>query len=228
MAQRGGSNELDLGLEDGASVGGEGVGDSFSNDDKDSPAIQEIVVLDRPDKGSKDCGEGGGKSLGLDPTNLFGIPRASATASTEASTSLASTSAASARGKRLSSESRAESTKKISSALTKPLWNVQKSPSNSSDADGEGDGWSFGNMMHMMMIQSRLDNERREQQNKHKADQREREYQLRREEMALARKQPELLDAAAGPAGATIATDKTTLPDAAAATAAATTAFDSL
>ena len=108
MAQRGGSDELDLGLEDGASEGGEGVGDSFSDDDKDSPAIQEIIVLDRRDKGSEDRDEGGGTSLGLDPTNLFGMPgnndsfgdgdgaddllaAASATASTVASTSLAST-----------------------------------------------------------------------------------------------------------------------------------------
>jgi hypothetical protein len=40
--------------------------------------------------------------------------------------------------------------------------------------------------MHMMMMQSRLDNERREQQNKNNANQREHEYQLRHEEMALA------------------------------------------
>ena len=74
-------------------------------------------------------------------------------------------------------------------ALTKPLRIARKSPSNLSDTDGEGDGWSFGNMMHMMMMQGRLDNERRGQQNKNEADQREREYQLRREEMALAREE---------------------------------------
>jgi hypothetical protein len=33
-------------------------------------------------------------------------------------------------------------------------------------------------MMHMMMMQSRMDNEKREQQYKNEADQREREYQL--------------------------------------------------
>ena len=44
-------------------------------------------------------------------------------------------------------------------------------------------------MMHMMMMQSRMDNERREQQYKNEADQREREYQLRREEMAIAREE---------------------------------------
>jgi two-component sensor histidine kinase len=36
------------------------------------------------------------------------------------------------------------------------------------------------------MMQGRMDNERREQQYKNEVEQREREYQLRREEMALA------------------------------------------
>jgi hypothetical protein len=124
------------------SEGREGVADSsFSNDDEDRPAIEEIVVIDHHDKGSNDSDEGGGTSLGLDPTNLFGMPgnnpsfgyggggndllaAASATASTVASTSFASTSAASARGKRLSGASTVESVKKKSRALTKPLRNV--------------------------------------------------------------------------------------------------------
>ena len=196
-----------MGLEDGTSEGREGVADSsFSYDDEDRPAIKEIIVLDRHDKGSEDHDEGGGTSLGLDPTYLFGMPgnnasfsdggggndlvaAASATASTSASTSFASTSAASARGKRSSGPSTAESVKKKSRALMKPLRNIRKSPSNSSDGDGEGDGWSFGNMMHMMMMQSRLDNDRREQQHKNDAERREREYELRREEMALIREE---------------------------------------
>jgi len=39
-------------------------------------------------------------------------------------------------------------------------------------------------MMHMMMVQSRMDNNRREHQYKIESKQREREYQLRREELA--------------------------------------------
>jgi hypothetical protein len=39
----------------------------------------------------------------------------------------------------------------------------------------------------MMMMQGRMDNERREHQNKLEMEQREREYQLQWEEMALAR-----------------------------------------
>lgn len=44
-------------------------------------------------------------------------------------------------------------------------------------------------MMHMMMMQGRMDNERREHQYKVEMEQREREYQLRREEMAIAREE---------------------------------------
>jgi hypothetical protein len=44
-------------------------------------------------------------------------------------------------------------------------------------------------MMHMMMMQNQMDKDRREQQNKADTEQREREYQLRREEMAIARKE---------------------------------------
>ena len=41
-------------------------------------------------------------------------------------------------------------------------------------------------MMHMMMVQSRMDNEQREHQYKIESKQREREYQLHREELANA------------------------------------------
>ena len=51
-------------------------------------------------------------------------------------------------------------------------------------------------MMHMMMMQNRMDNEQREhrdrqreQQNRIDSEQRDREYQLRREEMAIAREE---------------------------------------
>ena len=44
-------------------------------------------------------------------------------------------------------------------------------------------------MMHMMMVQSRMDNERREQQYKIESEQREREYQLCQEELANAREE---------------------------------------
>ena len=82
-------------------------------------------------------------------------------------------------------------------AFAQPLRIPRKSPSNASD-DGEESGWSFGNMMHMMMVQSRMDNERREQQYKNESKQREREYQLRQEELAIvheeAREQRQLMN----------------------------------
>ncbi len=43
--------------------------------------------------------------------------------------------------------------------------------------------------MYMMMMQNRMDNERREQQHKSDSEQREREYKLRREEMAIVREE---------------------------------------
>jgi hypothetical protein len=74
--------------------------------------------------------------------------------------------------------------KQKSKAFTQPLWITGKSPSNASD-EGE-DGYSFGNMMYMMMMKNRIDNERREQQHKSNSEQREWEYQLCWEEMATA------------------------------------------
>ena len=68
-------------------------------------------------------------------------------------------------------------------AFAQPLRIPQKSPSNASD-DGKESGWSFGNVMHMMMVQSRMDNKRREHQYKIESKQREREYQLHWEELA--------------------------------------------
>ncbi len=108
-----------------------------------------------------------------------------ATASTVASSCTMSTSSS---GKRSSSALTGGGGKqKKTKAFTQPLRIPRKSPSNTSD-DGE-DGYSFGNLMYMMMMQSRMDNERREQQFKSESEQREREYQLRQEEMAIAREE---------------------------------------
>jgi hypothetical protein len=62
--------------------------------------------------------------------------------------------------------------------------------------DRDDDGFLFGNMMCMMMHQSWIELEQREHQNKQRecqhridAEQREREYQLCCEDMAIARKE---------------------------------------
>ncbi len=73
--------------------------------------------------------------------------------------------------------------KKKSNAFKQSLRIPRKSPSNASE-DGE-EGYSFGNMMYMMMIQSHTDNKHREQQYKNESEQRECEYQLCCEEMAV-------------------------------------------
>ncbi len=68
-----------------------------------------------------------------------------------------------------------------------PLQIPKKSPFNASDSDGEGDDWSFGNMMHMMRMQKDMDNERKEQQYKNELNQRGWEFQLHCKEMAISR-----------------------------------------
>jgi hypothetical protein len=95
-------------------------------------------------------------------------------------------------GKRAGEPTRGGGKKKKSSAFKQPLRIPRRSPSSSvasDDGEGGGDGWSFGNMMHMMMMQHRMDNEQREQQRRIDSEQRDREYQLRREEMAMAREE---------------------------------------
>jgi hypothetical protein len=63
--------------------------------------------------------------------------------------------------------------KKKSKAFTQPMRIPRKSSLNAGDEGDEGS--SFGNIMYMMMTQHKSDSE-----------QREREYQLHREEMAIA------------------------------------------
>ena len=72
-------------------------------------------------------------------------------------------------------------------ALTQPFKTPRKSPNNNQDNDDEESGFTFQNMMGMMMMQNRHESEQREQQNRIDAEQRDWEYQLRREEMAIAR-----------------------------------------
>ena len=77
-----------------------------------------------------------------------------------------------------------KSAQKKSRAITQPF----KTPRKSRDSDdSEENGFSFQNMMSMMMYQNRAESEQRERQSKIDAEQRDREYQLRREEMAIAR-----------------------------------------
>ena len=153
----------------------------------------------------EDDDDGGGDTgaVVVEPTNIFdnfnefednaddpdhearGGGVAIATASTtESSVTMMSTSGG---GKR-SGASTGGGKKNKTSAFSQPLRNPRRSPSSKTSDDGEGgDGWSFGNMMHMMMMQNKMDNDRRDEQNKIEAERRERDYQLRREEMEIAR-----------------------------------------
>ncbi len=135
-------------------------------------------------------GGGLGTSLGAGPSNLFGqvvagvdslngsivnVDGVDVSVGVAATTSTASSSritTSSSGGKRSSDASLAGGQKKKSKAFTQPMQIVRKSSLNAGDEGDERS--SFGNIMYMMMMQHKSDSE-----------QREREYQLRREEMAI-------------------------------------------
>jgi hypothetical protein len=77
---------------------------------------------------------------------------------------------------------------KKSKAFSKPLRIPQKSPIYESN-DGDGNGFTFGKVKGMLMMQNRMDNEQRERQYKSESEQREREFQLCWEEMAIVREE---------------------------------------
>ena len=64
-----------------------------------------------------------------------------------------------------------------------------KSPRKKSreSADSDNDGTPFENMMNYMMFQNRMETEQREHQMKADKEDRDREYQLRHEEMVIQR-----------------------------------------
>ncbi len=148
---------------------------------------------DRGENDAKNTARGGGlgTSLGVDPTNLFGqvvagvddlnglivnVDGADVSVGVAATVSTASSSRitiSSSGGKWSLGALLGGGQKKKSKAFTQPLRIARKSPSNASD-EGE-DGSSFRNIMYMMMMQHKSDSEQREW-----------EYQLRWEEMAIA------------------------------------------
>ncbi len=202
----GGSNDSIFGERDNNSNpdeeesedGGEGGGVGGKGDDFDNSGGED-------DTGTTAHGGGGRTSLGVDPTKLFGevvagvegmngsfvdVDRADKSVGVAATASTASSShitTSSSGGKRLTGASMRGGQKKKNKAFTQPLRILRKSPSNDSD-EGEY-GYSFGNMMCMMMMQNCMDNEWREQQHKSDSEQREWEYQLRWEEMAIVREE---------------------------------------
>jgi hypothetical protein len=74
---------------------------------------------------------------------------------------------------------------KKSRGFRQPLQIPWKSPTSESN-EGDGDGFLFGRMMSMMMMQSCMESEQREQQCRNESKQRERQCQLCWEEMAIA------------------------------------------
>jgi hypothetical protein len=106
--------------------------------------------------------------------NVDGVDVSVGVAATASTASLSCTTTSSGGGKRASDALLGGGQKKKSKAFTQPLRIARKLSSNAGDEGDEGS--HFGNMMNMMMMQHKSDSE-----------QREREYQLRREELAIAR-----------------------------------------
>ena len=170
-------------------------GDSLDGDlnEEDGDAGEVVFesgnTFDTSDGGIEDDVNGRGRGLATATT----VATARATgASRKAPSSITGMATSGGGGKRAGEPTGGGGTKKKSSAFQKPLRIPRRSPSSSvasDDGEGGGDGWSFGNMMHMMMMQNRMDNEQREQQRRIDSEQRDREYQLRRDEMAMAREE---------------------------------------
>jgi hypothetical protein len=119
----------------------------------------------------------------VDPSNLFGnefedVDSGVETTATATASTAASSCTMSSHGGKDQAHQQGWGRKRI----------PRKSPSSNASDEGE-EGNSFRNMMYMLMMQSRMDNERREQHYKNESKQRECEYQLRREEMAMTREE---------------------------------------
>jgi hypothetical protein len=186
---------LDGGSDDDEELGGNNA-DNNDNQDKNNVEEGEGRGGDDYDNGDN-RGEYGGEQgkkfdSNIDPANLLGAASKSVAAVATVRTLRAdytSSTATTSGGKRSSSDNlngAGEKSKK-SRGLRQPLripWRSRTSESNECDSDG----FSFGRMMSMMIMQSRMKSEQREQQYRNESEQQEREYHLCREEMATARK----------------------------------------
>jgi hypothetical protein len=149
-----------------------GENDAYNNGPGDGGTVDPINlfgdVLDAPEgMNTLFDVDGEGESIGVAATN---------------STAASSHTMGSGGGIQSGALNRWGDTKK-SKAFTQQLQVPMKSPSNASDESG--DGYSFGNMMYMMMMQSHMDIGRREQHYKSNSEKREQEYQLCWEKMEI-------------------------------------------
>jgi hypothetical protein len=138
-------------------------------------------------------GEQGKKYKGnIAPANLFGAASESVAAVATARTlkvSSTSSSVTTSSDKWSSSDklNGAGEKSKKSRGFKQPLWIPWRSPTSESN-EGNGEGFSLCRMMSMMMMQSCMESEQRERQYRNESEQRECEYQLCWEDMAIARK----------------------------------------
>ncbi len=188
---------------DGSTGGSDLKGDLEDyNDDKDVDGDEEdngkdvvgniefLAGMDE-DGDSNDHGEGGGRREHLVMARDLFLQKEGGNNSTAGDASASMSMQHSLSGaKRLSTQSSGGGRKKSSKGFTQPLWIPWRSSTLDKSGKGDGsDGYSFGNMMSMMMMQNRFDNKQRERQYQKELELREREFQLCWEEMAIACKE---------------------------------------
>ncbi len=136
------------------------------DDGKDVVGNVEFLAGMDEDDNSNDRGEGGGCCECLVMARDLFLQKEGGNNSTAGDASASMSMHHSASGaKRLSTQSSGEARKKSSKGFTQPLLIPRRSPTSDKSDEGDGsDGYSFGNMMSMMMMQNRFDNKQREQQ----------------------------------------------------------------
>ncbi len=187
------------------STGGSDLEDDLEGDDEDNEVEddgEEGYEEDFP-KGVLDVGEGGGED-----NNGRGVPHppefpptqidlenegGGNTPSMTSRDTLSARMGGSTGAKRLasSSQSGGRAAKKTSKGFSQPLQIPRRSPTYSDKSDdGDGnDGYSFGNIKSMMMMQNRFDNTQRERQYQKESELREQEFQLCCKETEIAREE---------------------------------------
>jgi hypothetical protein len=162
------------------STGGSDVSDDEGEDDAEEDE-------EGNDEEEEEEGDGANTSFDFsvdDEAEPEAEPEAVAAAAGGKNTSLSSSAQSStSKGKRKEGGGGNQSTK--SRAFKMPLKTPRKKSRASEDSDN--DGTPFENMMNYFMFQNRMETEQRERQMKADKEDRDREYQLRREEMAIQR-----------------------------------------
>ena len=170
-----------------ASDGSTGGSDGSENENDDD-GEEDTMDDDEEDEEEEDeeVGDAANSSfdLSIDDAQEPEVEPGAVAAAAGGDRSLSSSTLSSSQGnKRKEGGGGTKQTKK-SRAFKKPLKNPRKTARESEDSDDDD---SFRSMLNYMMFQNRVEAEQRERQAKTDKEDREREYQLRREELAMQR-----------------------------------------